>query len=69
MKLLEAPKGLIINLNCLNIFNKGQKTFVNDFYRYLEDYYFKQHAPINIAFINSTELDRRIKKILKNTVH
>lgn len=37
MKLLEAPQGLIINFNCINIFNDGQKTFVNDFYRYLED--------------------------------
>ncbi|NTE05193.1 GxxExxY protein [Agrobacterium tumefaciens] len=37
MKLLEAPQGLIINFNCINIFNDGQKTFVNDFYRGLND--------------------------------
>ncbi|GGE58433.1 GxxExxY protein [Pedobacter psychrotolerans] len=37
MKLLEAPQGLIINFNCVNIFNDGQKTFVNDFYRNLTD--------------------------------
>ena len=37
MKLLEAPQGLIINFNCLNIFNDGQKTLVNDFYRYLDE--------------------------------
>ncbi|WP_029281491.1 GxxExxY protein [Pedobacter sp. R20-19] len=37
MKLLEAPQGLIINFNCVNIFNDGQKTFVNDFYRNLND--------------------------------
>lgn len=37
MKLLEAPQGLIINFNCVNIFNDGQKTFVNDFYRGLND--------------------------------
>jgi len=36
MKLLEAPQGLIINFNSVNIFNEGQKTFVNDFYRTLE---------------------------------
>ena len=37
MKLLEVPQGLIINFNSVNIFNDGQKTFVNDLYRYLED--------------------------------
>jgi len=37
MKLLEVPQGLIINFNSINIFNDGQKTFVNDFYRFLED--------------------------------
>jgi len=37
MKLLEAPQGLIINFNSVNIFNDGQKTFVNDFYRNLND--------------------------------
>ncbi|MDY0905174.1 GxxExxY protein [Pedobacter sp. CFBP9032] len=37
MKLLEAPQGIIINFNSVNIFNEGQKTFVNDFYRPLEE--------------------------------
>ena len=37
MKLLETPQGLILNFNCTNIFSDGQKTFVNDFYRYLAD--------------------------------
>ncbi|RZK34234.1 MAG: GxxExxY protein [Pedobacter sp.] len=37
MKLLEALHGLIINFNCVNIFSEGQKTFINDFYRFLED--------------------------------
>jgi GxxExxY protein len=32
MRLLEAPKGVLINFNCSNIFREGQKTFVNDFY-------------------------------------
>ncbi|WP_316807383.1 GxxExxY protein [Pedobacter agri] len=37
MKLLEAPQGLILNFNCVNIFSEGQKTYINDFYRFLED--------------------------------
>ncbi len=32
MKLLEKPKGILINFNCTNIFKEGQKTFVNEFY-------------------------------------
>lgn len=35
MKLLKAPKGLLINFNCSDIFNEGQKTFVNDYFRNL----------------------------------
>ncbi|WP_131536455.1 GxxExxY protein [Pedobacter nototheniae] len=35
MKLLSAPMGLMINFNCLNIFEAGQRTYVNEFYRYL----------------------------------
>ena len=35
MKLLEAPKGILINFNCSNIFNEGQKTYVNEFFRKL----------------------------------
>jgi len=30
MKLLNVPKGLIINFNCTNIVQTGKKTFVND---------------------------------------
>lgn len=30
MNLLKAPKGILVNFNCLNIFKQGQKTFVND---------------------------------------
>ncbi|CAA9199351.1 hypothetical protein FLA105534_02556 [Flavobacterium bizetiae] len=32
MKLLKAPKGIIINFNCFNIFKEGQKTFVNEYF-------------------------------------
>lgn len=32
MKLLKAPKGILINFNCYNIFKEGQKTFVNEFF-------------------------------------
>ena len=35
MKLLKAPKGIIINFNCSNIFKEGQKTIVNDYFRNL----------------------------------
>ncbi len=35
MKLLKAPKGIIINFNCHNIFKEGQKTFVNEFFKLL----------------------------------
>lgn len=37
MKLLEVPKGLLINFNCLNIMREGQKTFVNESFRLLSD--------------------------------
>lgn len=37
MKILQAPMGLMINFNCTNIFNEGQKTYVNELYRNLED--------------------------------
>jgi GxxExxY protein len=37
MKLLEVPKGLMINFNSTNIFNEGQRTFVNERYRNLPD--------------------------------
>jgi GxxExxY protein len=35
MKLLEKPKGLLINFNCTNIFKEGQKTLVNEYYAQL----------------------------------
>ena len=34
-KLLEVPKAILINFTCTNIFKEGQKTFVNDLFRYL----------------------------------
>lgn len=33
MKLLKAPKGLLINFNCTNIIQYGKKSFVNNYYR------------------------------------
>jgi GxxExxY protein len=35
VKLLEKPKGIIINFNCTNIFKEGQKTLVNEYYSFL----------------------------------
>ena len=32
MKLLQKPKGILINFNCSNIFKEGQKTVVNELY-------------------------------------
>ena len=32
MKLLQKPKGLLINFNCTNIFKEGQRTRVNELY-------------------------------------
>jgi GxxExxY protein len=32
MKLLQCPKGILINFNCSNIFKEGQKTFVNEYF-------------------------------------
>ncbi len=37
MKLLNAPKGLLINFNVVNIFKEGQRTFVNELYRNLDE--------------------------------
>jgi len=37
MQLLNAPIGLLLNFNSMNLFRHGQKTFVNDFYRTLWD--------------------------------
>lgn len=35
MQLTKIPKGILINFNCLNIFNEGQKTFVNEYFKNL----------------------------------
>ena len=32
LKLLAKPKGILINFNCTNIFNEGQKTMVTELY-------------------------------------
>ena len=37
MKLLEAPKGILINFNVTNIYKEGQKTYVNELFRDLPD--------------------------------
>ena len=37
LKLLEKPEGLLINFNVTNIFYEGQKTYVNEFFKNLED--------------------------------
>lgn len=37
MKLLQVPKGILINFNVANIFREGQKTLVNDLFRHLPD--------------------------------
>lgn len=37
MKLLQVPIGLMINFNVRNIYQEGQKTYVNELYRWLED--------------------------------
>ncbi len=37
MKLLQKPKGILINFNCSNIFKEGQKTFVNEYFKNLPD--------------------------------
>lgn len=37
MHLLKAPKGIIVNFNCLNLFKQGQKNFVNDIFRELPE--------------------------------
>jgi GxxExxY protein len=37
MNQLEAPIGLMINFNVTNIYSEGQKSYVNEKYRSLED--------------------------------
>nr|WP_245828380.1 GxxExxY protein [Moheibacter sediminis] len=35
MKILKAPKGILINFNSSNIFYEGQKAFVNEYFNNL----------------------------------
>lgn len=35
LRLLQKPKGILINFNCTNIFKEGQRTFVTEMYRNL----------------------------------
>ena len=37
MKLLEKPKGILINFNCSNLFKEGQRTYVNEYFGNLPD--------------------------------
>ena len=37
MKLLQSPKGILINFNSTNLFENGQRTFVNELFRSLPD--------------------------------
>ena len=39
LKLLEKPKGILINFNCTNIFKEGQKTMVTELYAKLQKGY------------------------------
>ena len=32
MKLLEKPKGILINFNCKHLFKEGQRTLVNEYF-------------------------------------
>ena len=38
MKLLKAPKSIIINFCVTNIFKEGQKTFISEYYNDLPDF-------------------------------
>jgi GxxExxY protein len=37
MKLLNVPKGMLINFNVENLYSEGQQTYVNEFFRYLPE--------------------------------
>jgi GxxExxY protein len=37
MKLLNLPKGILINFHCVNLFKEGQKTLVNELFRNLQE--------------------------------
>jgi GxxExxY protein len=32
LRLMEKPKGILLNFNCTNIYKEGQKTIVTDLY-------------------------------------
>ncbi|MEL6988621.1 MAG: GxxExxY protein, partial [Bacteroidota bacterium] len=36
MRLLQIPKGIIYNFNVANLYNEGQRTYVNDLFRALK---------------------------------
>lgn len=37
MRMVEKPKGILINFHCVNIFKEGQRTLVNELFRGLPD--------------------------------
>lgn len=37
MRLLQAPKSILINFNSSNIFHEGQKTYVNEYFKLLRE--------------------------------
>ena len=37
MQMLQKPKGILINIHCVNIFKKGQKTLVNNLFSLLPE--------------------------------
>jgi GxxExxY protein len=37
MKILRAPKGILINFNAHNLYQEGQETFVNEFFTNLDE--------------------------------
>lgn len=37
MKLLQAPKGILYNFHCVNLYKEGQRTFVNEYFRSLKE--------------------------------
>ncbi|MDR7129986.1 GxxExxY protein [Algoriphagus sp. 4150] len=36
MKLMKAPKGILLNFNVVNLYHEGQKTFVNNYFSNLD---------------------------------
>jgi GxxExxY protein len=37
MRMLQKPKGILINFHCVNIFKEGQKTLVNNLFAVLPE--------------------------------